>query len=70
MEPSIFRDIDSTGETLPIVDLPVEAGIEYWRILHGVRETGLVLAQIDPFGIGAVIRDTKLNAKKPAACGC
>ena len=54
VEPDIFRDIDCAGETWSIVDLPVAAGVENWRVLHGVGKAGLVLAEIDLFGVGAV----------------
>src|SRR5213083_2249353 len=69
MEPNVFRNIDCAGETRSIIDLPIEAGVENRRVLHGVRSAGLVLAEINPFGIGVVIADSKLNTEKPAAGG-
>src|SRR5262249_45099059 len=69
VEPDIFRDIDRAGEAWPIIDLPVEAGVENRRILQGVGESGLVLTKINPFGVGALISDSKLNPEKTAACG-
>src|SRR6266436_1852782 len=69
MEPNIFRDIDRTRESWPIIDLPVEAGVENRRVLHGVWISGPVLTQINPLGIFAVIGDPKLNTEKAAARG-
>src|SRR5437879_2794630 len=69
MEPDIFRDIHSAGESWPVVDLPVEAGVQYRRVLHRVGSAGLVLTEIHPFGVGVIIADPKLNTEKPAACG-
>ena len=71
MEPDIFRDIDRAGEAGPVIDLPVGAGIENRRVLHGVGQPGLVLAEINPFAVGAVFVETKLKAEKTAVCrGC
>ena len=47
VEPDIFRDIDRAGEARPVVDLPVAAGVEDRRVLHGVGKAGLVLAKIN-----------------------
>jgi hypothetical protein len=44
VEPDIFGDINRAGEARPVIDLPVEAGVENRRILQGVWIPGLVLA--------------------------
>jgi hypothetical protein len=67
VEPDIFRYVHRAGEARTVVNLPVEAGVENWRVLHGVRQPGLMLEEINPFGIGAVVGDAKLNAEKPTA---
>src|SRR5262249_32705436 len=57
------------GETRSVIDLPVEAGVENRRILQGVGIAGLVLAEINKFGVGAVAGEPKLKTEKTTACG-
>ena len=48
VEPLVLRDVDRAGEPGPVVDLPVDAGVENRRVLHGVGKAGLVRAEINP----------------------
>ncbi len=67
VDPEIFWYIGRARETWPVIDLPAQAGVENWRVLQGVGKPRLVLAEINPFCVGAVVADPKLNPEKPAA---
>ncbi len=67
VEPDVLGDVDGAGEARAVVKLPVQAGVENRRVLHGVGLAGLVLAEVHPFGVGAV--DAELNAEEAAAGG-
>jgi hypothetical protein len=66
VKPDIFRNIDCAGETGPVVDLPIGAGVENGRVLDGVGQSRFVLPQINPFAVGAVVIKPELNPEKPA----
>src|ERR1043165_6096059 len=69
MEPNTFWNIDSSGEAWSIVDLPVEAGVEYWCVLDCIRQAGFMLTKVDPFAVCVIIRNTKLNTKETTVGG-
>jgi len=64
VEPFGFGDVQLGGEAGATVKLPVQAGVEHGSVLHGVGQAGLVRAQIDPFGVAAVVRDAELHAEE------
>jgi hypothetical protein len=69
VEPCIERDLDRSGEAVAVVELPVEAGVEHRRVLHGVRLSRLVLPQVDELAVAVVVGDTELQTEEAAARG-
>ena len=66
MEPDAFRNVDRAGEARAVEDLPVTAGVEDGRVLHGVGEAGFVLAEIDFLVVGFFWIDANVEAEKAA----
>ncbi len=69
VEPLALRDVDVAREALSVVDLPVRARVQDRRVLHRVRIAGLVLAQVHPFAIRALVGQAELEAEEPADGG-
>src|SRR6478672_6073709 len=69
VEPDVFGNVDFTGETLPVIDLPIGSGVEYRRVLQCVWIAGLMWPKANPFTVGTVSVEPKLYTDKPAAPG-
>jgi len=69
VEPFGSRNINRSGEARPVIDLPVATSVEDRRVLQGVGKSGLVLAEINLFGVEAVVDDPKHDAEKAALRG-